>query len=66
MDRVRDREVRLPGVHEPSLVRLHERATIDELADEFLEEERVPLGAFYDRLPEIVRERGRHHLLQHL
>ena len=50
---------------DPRALRLHERAAVDQLADELLEEERVAVRPLDDGPANLLRQVGRQHLVEH-
>jgi hypothetical protein len=56
MDGVGHRKVRIVASDHPSVLRLDEHAAVDELADELLEEERVPVGAIHEQVAQLFRQ----------
>ncbi len=65
MHRVRHRQRRLGLAEHPRPVRLDERAAVDELSDELLEEERVAFRPFDHGSPDVLRQSCRDHLVDH-
>ena len=55
VDGVGHRNVGVVASDHPPVLRLDEHAAVDELADELLEEERVPVGALHEQVAQLLR-----------